>query len=195
MRSCLLSVDSLDGIAQPGDLLLYRDSRSIEDTLIGRGGRSPYAHAGMLARRNGRWVVLEMLQWQGGHWRFLEDAVRDDEGQWDLFRANLENRWTWWDRSKTVVAMWRFVGRPYGWLHLIRLAILHLPLVRCFVPAVTSDVDADRHSPFCSEAVAIATRLGGLAPVPMLPDRLVEPGDLARSLFYEYTCTLAKESD
>ena len=81
MRSCLLSVDSLDGIAQPGDLLLYRDSRSIEDTLIGRGGRSPYAHAGMLARKNGRWAVLEMLQWQGGHWRFLEDAVRDDEGR------------------------------------------------------------------------------------------------------------------
>jgi hypothetical protein len=67
-----------------------------------------------------------------------------------------------------------------------------LPLIRFLVPAITSDPDADHHSPFCSEAVSIANRLAGMAPVPMLPDRLVEPGDLARSLFYEYEVTFAK---
>jgi hypothetical protein len=187
-----ISVACLDGLAAPGDLLLYRDRHSLTDELIARGGRSTYAHAGMLAKRGERWIVLEMIQWHGGRWRYLDDAVRDDEGEWDLYAANAGNRWCW-DRRTAVSRMWNFVGRPYGWLHVIWVALLHLPLIRSLVPVITSDDDADRHSPFCSEAVAIATRLGGQDPVPLLPARLTEPGDLARSLFYDYTCTLAKD--
>ncbi len=190
-RVCEISVEALDGIAAPGDLLLYRDAHSLEDTMIGRGGRSPYAHAGMLARRGEKWAVLEMVQWKGGRWRYLADAVRDDTGRWDLFAANPGDRWTW-ERSRAVARMWGFVGRPYGWLHVIWVALLHLPLIRFLTPA-ESDRDAENHSPFCSEAVSIATRLAGVAPVANLPDRFVEPGDLARSLFYDYTLTLAKK--
>jgi len=41
-------------------------------------------------------------------------------------------------------------------------------------------------------ALTLADRLGGwVDPVPHLADRLVEPGDLARSLFYQYLFTLA----
>jgi len=191
MPACEISIDALAGLAEPGDLLLYRDTHSLQDVLIGRAGRSPYGHAGMLARHGGRWAVLEMTEWRGGRWRSLRDAVRDDEGHWDVFLANAGNRWQW-ERAQAVINMWRFVGRPYGWLHVLWVALLHLPLLRSLVPAVTSDRDADRHAPFCSEAVAIATRLAGLDPVPMLPARLTEPGDLARSLFYEYAFTLAK---
>ena len=77
MHAVEISVDCLSGLASPGDLLLYRDSRSIEDVLIGRGGRSPYAHAGMLARKGEKWIVLEMDQWKGGRWRSLDQAVRE----------------------------------------------------------------------------------------------------------------------
>ena len=192
-RLCEIAIEDLDDLVNPGDLLLYRDTHSLQEVLIGRGGRSPYGHAGMLARRNGRWVVLEMTEWHGGRWRNLSDAVRDDPGRWDLFCANSGNRWQW-DRKRAVLNMLSFVGRPYGWLHVIWVALLHFPLLRCLVPAVTNDGDAYRHSPFCSEAVSIATRLAGVDPVPMLPARLTEPGDLARSLFYDYVCTLAKKA-
>ena len=36
----------------------------------------------------------------------------------------------------------------------------------------------------------MAMRAGGVDPVPNLADRLTEPGDLARSAFYEYRFTL-----
>jgi hypothetical protein len=190
-KPCEISIEALGGLAAPGDLLLYRDAHSIEDVLIGRGGRSPYAHAGMLGRWHDRWIVMEMIQWHGGRWRYLEDAVRDDDGHWDVFLSNAGNRWQW-DRGAAIRRMWSFIGRPYGWAHVIWVALLKLPLLRALVPAVTADPDADCHSPFCSEAVSIATRLAGVAPVALLPDQLTEPGDLARSLFYEYALTLAK---
>ena len=190
-RVCEMPVDSLEGLAQPGDLLLYRDSTSLVEILISRGGRSLYGHAGMLAKKGGRWIVLEMIQWHGGRWRYLDDAVRDDPGRWDVFLSNAGNRWDW-NRSRAVAEMNRFVGRPYGWKHLIYDGLLHLPLIRAAVPVVTSDTDADRHSPFCSEAYSIACHLAGVDMVPNLPARLTEPGDLARSLFVDYSCTLAK---
>ena len=192
LELCELPISALDDLAQPGDLLLYRD-RSLQERIISRAGRSLYGHAGMLCRDGRRWAVLEMVEFYGGRRRYLADALRDDPGDWDLFAANAGNRWQW-DRRLAVLAMWRFVNRPYGWRHILRVALLHLPLIRALVPAVTDDADADRHSPFCSEAVSIATRKAGIDPVPRLPDSLTEPGDLARSLFYDYTCTLAKSS-
>ncbi len=193
MRSvCSISATALDGLAAQGDLLLYRDE-AFQDRLIARGGRSIYAHAGMLARRGDRWVVLEMMQFAGGRWRYLDDAVRDDPGCWDLYAANSGNRWQQWDRRRAVAEMWRLTARPYGWRHVLWAALLHLPLIRCLIPVATDDDSADRHAPFCSEAVAIAARLAGVDVVPMLPDALTEPGDLARSLFFDYTLTLAKE--
>ena len=191
-RVCIVPLDGLDGLlAQEGDLLLYRDN-SLQETIISRGGRSSYGHAGMLAKiKGGAWAVLEMVEFHGGRCRPLAEAIKD-HGHWDLFAANAGDRWQF-DRRRAVAEMWRFVSRPYGWWHVLWVAMLHLPLIRSLVPAVTSDTNADRHSPFCSEAVSIATRLAGVDPVPRLPDCLTEPGDLARSLFYDYTLTLAKE--
>jgi hypothetical protein len=81
-------------------------------------------------------------------------------------------------------------GRRYGWANLCRAALLHLPIFRFLVRPDTNDNGASTRPPFCSEAVAMAVRAGGVDPVPNLADRLTEPGDLARSAFYEYRCTL-----
>ena len=86
--------------------------------------------------------------------------------------------------------MRRLVRREYGWLHLVRDGLLHLPLIWALTPVNCDDGSSDGHRPFCSEACSIAYRLGGVDPVPYLPDRLTEPGDLARSLFFEYRATL-----
>ena len=53
------------------------------------------------------------------------------------------------------------------------------------------DEQPSRRPPFCSEACAMADRVGGgVDPVPQLADRLTEPADLARSPFYRYRFTL-----
>jgi hypothetical protein len=68
-----------------------------------------------------------------------------------------------------------------------------LPVVRWLVRPVTDDRANGAHPPFCSQAVAIACRAGGVDPVPNLADRLTEPGDLARSPFFRYRFTLVPD--
>ena len=81
-------------------------------------------------------------------------------------------------------------GKRYGWLSLFRAALLHLPVFRFLVQPDTDDLETPRWPPFCSQAVSMADREGGVDPVPNLADRLTEPGDLARSSFYRYMFTL-----
>ncbi len=59
--------------------------------------------------------------------------------------------------------------------HLIATALLHLPVIRWFVRADVDDRALDRRAPFCSQACAMADRLGGgVDPVPQLADRFTE---------------------
>jgi len=75
----------------------------------------------------------------------------------------------------------------------------HWPLIRWLLPAPEEDMPiptVGRTPPglpepmFCSQAVAWAYRVAGLDPTPNLPDRLTEPGDLARSPIFRYRFTL-----
>ena len=83
--------------------------------------------------------------------------------------------------------MRRLAGCDYGYAAVLAAAMLHLPFVRMAVRAEVDDDAIDRRPPFCSQACAMADRVGGgVDPVPHLADRLTEPADLARSPFYEY---------
>jgi hypothetical protein len=87
--------------------------------------------------------------------------------------------------------MRRLAGCDYGYSAVLAAAMLHLPLVRLAVRADVDDKAIDRRPPFCSQACAMADRIGGrVDPVPHLADRLTEPADLARSSFYQYLFTL-----
>ena len=57
--------------------------------------------------------------------------------------------------------------------------------------AETEDESANHRPPFCSQACALADRIGGgVDVVPHLADQITEPGDLARSACYTYFATL-----
>ena len=186
-----LRLADVDRLMLPGDLLLYHQDDSLRDVAIARGGRSTYCHAGMLDRDLGEWRVLQMLMWRGGRSTSLAKEVAKNRGCWDWFSTNPGNRWHEFNRLDAVKWMRHYVNRGYGWGHLIADGILHLPIVRFLTPVNCDDETEDWHPPFCSEAVSAACRKGGgVDPVPHLPDRLTEPGDLARSLFYEYRATL-----
>ncbi|MCX7670229.1 MAG: hypothetical protein N2439_09170, partial [Anaerolineae bacterium] len=100
-------------------------------------------------------------------------------------------RWPQYDRRGAVRYMRRLAGCHYGYGGLALVALRHLPVVRMFARAEADDRARDRRPPFCSQACALADRLGGgVDPVPFLADRMTEPADLARSPFYRYQFTL-----
>ncbi len=188
-----------------GDLLLFRP-RGFVWRAIAVAGRSEYTHAAMAGWWSRRLMCVEMCS-RGGRALLLSNIVRRWPGAIDVYRANasdtqqsgddtdLASGTRQFSRDAAVHAMIEITGRRYGWLNLFRAALLHLPLFRLFVAPDTDDTaeSAACHPPFCSQAVAMATRAGGVDPVPNLADRLTEPGDLSRSPFYAYRFTLTWE--
>ncbi len=190
-------------LIRAGDLLLWRGSRrSPLDWAVMAAGRSPYVHAGMAEEGQWtvgsgqwgvlemQWGVLEMLQFHGGRFSSLEAQVRHWPGRWDLYHTNPADQRPEFARRTAVYEMRRVVGARYGWFNVLRTGLRHLPVVRLLVPPLTDDAVRSGRPPFCSEAVAYAYRRGGVDPVPNLADRVTEPGDLARSPFFVYVCTM-----
>ena len=181
-----------------GDLLLKRGTWwHPVDAAIMTAGRSRYVHAAMAAcERIGSsgFVVgfrcVEITQFHGGRMRPLRAVVAQEPGRWDVFTTNPERRRSEFDPAEAVKTMKRFAGTPYGWRNLVGTGLMHLPVVRWLVRADLDDEAQPRHPPYCSQAVAIACRAGGVDPVPNLADRMTEPGDLARSPFFRYRFTL-----
>ncbi len=197
-----------------GDLLLFRQ-RGIVWRVVGVAGRSPYTHAAMAGWWRRRLMCVEMTA-GGGRAVLLSHYVRRWPGKIDVYQAGGRRPETGdqrknpppsslpppasslqppasrlrFDRAAALRAMIDITGRRYGWFNLLRAAMLHLPIWRFLVPAETDDAAADGRPPFCSQAVAAACRAGGVDPVPNLADRLTEPGDLARSSFFQYEFAL-----
>lgn len=171
------------------DLLLYR-KRGVISTY----GRGIHSHAGKAAWWNGQIFSLEIREYYGGRAVLLESQVRRYPGRIDVFRANANNRWPHYNRDDAVRIMQTFAGCHYGYANVILAGITHLPFFRFFWRPETDDVitvDLLKNPPFCSQACAIADRVGGgVDPTPHLADQFTEPADLARSMFYEYMFTL-----
>jgi hypothetical protein len=169
-----------------GDLLLFR-----RRCAISVAGRSEYSHAAKAAWWGDELMCLEVTSIHGGRAVTLFSQVRQYPGRYDVYQANPRNRWPDYDRAGAVQFMRRFCGWGYGYAGLIAASFFHLPIVRWFVKPNLDDAAIDRRPPFCSQACAMADRLGGgVDPVPHLADRQTEPADLARSPFYRYRFTL-----
>jgi hypothetical protein len=175
-----------------GDLLLFRRNVGLVGKLITVAGRSEYCHAAMAAWWNGRLMCLETIQGHGGRAVLLSTVVAEDPGRIDVYRANANRRR--FDRGRAVEGMIEITGRRYGWWSLVKAALVHLPVFRFLVLPDTDD-QANGSLPFCSQAVSRACRQGGVDPVPNLADRLTEPGDLARSVFFRYRFTLMSKEE
>jgi hypothetical protein len=169
-----------------GDLLLFR-----RRGMISIAGRGEHSHAAKAAWWGDELFCLEVTAIHGGRAVTLASQVQQYPGRYDVYQANPRNRWPNYDRSGAVRFMRRLCGWNYGYAGLIVASFLHLPIVRWFVRPDMDDTAVDRRPPFCSQACAMADRLGGgVDPVPHLADRLTEPADLARSPFYRYRFTL-----
>ena len=174
-----------------GDLLLFR-GRGIVSRLIGVAGRSEYSHAARAIWWGDMLFCCEVRELKGGRAVTLESQVRKYPGAIDVFETNPDERWQEYDRAGAVRTMRRLAGCDYGYCGVLQAALRHLPVWRFLVRPDTNDQQVTRRPPFCSQACAMADRLGGqVDPVPHLADRVTEPADLARSPFYRYRFTLA----
>jgi hypothetical protein len=169
-----------------GDLLLFRRRSAV--SIVGRG---LHTHAAKAAWWDEDLFCLEIRQVVGGRAVTLSSQVERYPGRIDVYEVNPDGRWPEYDRREAVRFMRRLAGCDYGYRGLIATALLHLPVIRWFVRADVDDRAFDRRPPFCSQACAMADRLGGgVDPAPHLADRFTEPADLARSPFYRYRFTL-----
>jgi len=179
---------------ETGDLLLFRARWRPSSLLIGRAGRSEYVHAARAAWEAGELRLLDTLQGRGARNVSLRDQVDRFPGSWDVFETNpgniAEALGGEYSADAAVAKIQEYVGRPYGWLAILRAALVHLPFMRLYVRPDVDDGSTITSPPFCSQLAVIGDRAGGFDPVPHLADRLTEPGDLARSLFYRYRFTL-----
>lgn len=177
--------DALDWI-HDADVLLFR-----RRDVISAVGRGVHNHAALAAWWDNELFCLEVRGGYGGRAVTLESQVVRYPGRIDVYAADPDGLRPDFDRRGAVRRMRRWMGRPYGYRSLFRLALRRLPLLRLILPPLTHDGDDDTSAPFCSQACAEALRTGGgVDPVPNLADRMTEPADLARSAFLRYRCTL-----
>jgi len=168
------------------DLLLFR-----QRGLIALAGRGKHGHAAMAAWWGDDLFLLETRALVGSRAVTCSSQVKRYSGRIDVFRVNPDDRWPEYDRAGAVRFMRRLAGREYGYVGLLGAALLHLPIVRLFARPTTDDTSVAARPPFCSQACALAYRIGGgVDPVPYLADRLTEPADLARSALFRYVFTL-----
>lgn len=195
------------------DLLLFR-SKGWISSLIRKAGRTEYSHAAKAVWWGDLLFCCEVRELKGGRAVTLESQVKRFPGQIDVFGVAPFYR-KHFDLIGSASYMKSFAGCDYGYWSLLKASFLHLPFIRFFTnaaydienyvagaenghrmqtvkKATQSRSEAMQHQPYCSQAVALADRLGGgVDPVPLLADRLTEPGDLSRSHLYEYKFTLS----
>jgi len=171
---------------QDADLLLFR-----RRSMISIAGRGVHSHAAKAVWWDTDLFCLEVRELCGGRAVTLSSQVERCAGGIDVFETNPDDRWPEYDRQGAAEFMRRLCGCPYGYAGVLLAGLLHLPVVRWFVRPNVADRVFDRRPPFCSQACAMADRIGGgVDPVPQLADRITEPADLARSPFYRYRFTL-----
>lgn len=187
---CHVSFSEAAGQIKDGDLLLFRGRGAIA-RLIAVAGRSDYTHAGRAVWWGNDLFCCEVRELKGGRAVTLESQVAKHPGLIDVFEVNPSSRWREFDRRGAVRYIRRLAGCDYGYRGVWLAALRHLPVWRLWMRADGDDRRVAEQPPFCSQACAMADRIGGgVDPVPHLADRLTEPADLARSPFYRYRFTL-----
>jgi len=176
------------GRVQDGDVLLFR-ARGPVSRVIGWATRSRYSHVALAVWIRQRLMVAESRELRGCRIIPMSAALQDAR----VDRYEPPPWATDFDREMVVDAALARLGQPYGYLHLVRIALSklptvllrRLPVVGRWIPAGRQWSEDDREpggpSMICSEYVSSCYRAGGLDLVPRLADRDTTPGDLARS--------------
>lgn len=182
--------DEIQPKMQSGDLILFRPAGghgfgALFSRLICIGGRNPTSHVGLVIRIKGDPSIrLGEMVIKGGRCDPLRDSVKKYPGQFVWKPTNVD-RYPEYDGKGAARYMMILTAMPYGFLSIVKAAMLHLPFVRMLVKPDLSDDTITRYPPFCSQAVSRAALHGGGEDcVEHLSNRLTEPGDCDRSALW-----------
>ena len=170
---------------EDGDIALYKPNWKLSSRLIARSGGTPYCHAGMVFWSHDHLLLLETLQFHGGHCVRMSRQVEQYKGQWDIYRVTNDD----YDKDTTVKKMLEIIGEPYGWASLLQTGLTHLPLISRWYPVRMQDYLSDGF-PHCAMGVSRAARIGGVDLCPERSDLYTEPGHIAKSKDTQYRFTL-----
>lgn len=189
----LVSYDVARHQIKDADLLLFRPRRWWT-RLFAVAARSEYVHAAMAAWWHDRLMCVEMRT-GGGRAVLLSNIVKQFPGACDVYAASPTGPGEYGPKSRfsrlaAVKTLIGITGTKYGHWNLWRAALYHLPIVRLFMKPDNDDAETSKWPPFCSAAVSLACRAGGVDPCPELADRITEPGNLANTTFFTYKFTL-----
>jgi hypothetical protein len=183
------SYDEVQFAIRNADVLLYR-----KRGVISIAGRGIHSHCELAGRLTEEVWCIGFREFKGGRAVPLKSQVKRFPKRIDVYTANAGDRWPEFDeeaRRKTVSYLADLCEKDYGYYGVLKASFLHLPVIRLFSHAVIDDTAEPLYPPFCSDAIARATRnAGGVDTVQHLADWQTEPADLARSIFYKYFCTL-----
>jgi hypothetical protein len=166
-----------------GDLLLFRGKGAISG-LIQRGTGSPYSHAGLIGRWNGR-VVAFHSSFRGVEVLAASTAVCRYTGRvewWRLRRELLAE----FDEEAFFDSAISLLGTRFAFIGLVRLGW------RMLWGRTTGGRDRKLvpSSMFCSQYVSYCFRSAGLDLCPQYEDGATSPADLLASGRFEQVCEL-----
>ncbi len=155
-KLCLRPYGEARPLVRDGDLLLFR-----RRGLISIAGRGDHSHAAKAAWWGDDLFCLEVREWHGGRAVTLSSQVGKFPARIDVYRTNPGDRWPEYDPRGATAVMRRLAGCAYGYGGVAAAALLHLPVARLFCQADVYDGAPLGRPPFCSQACALADRIGG----------------------------------
>jgi len=208
MRKLVIPYQNAKSLLQNGDVLLFR-SRGIIPFFIQKAGYSNYNHVGMLDKvDDSTFKIIEFREFKG----FQEvplDIYINVKCTIDVFRPkssfiqsylvinadtdkyHIKSEEIKYKPEDTILLFKTMNKMPYGWERIAIMMIRHIPFLRLFISPEVDDLSEPNYIyPVCSTAVATCLRKTYIDPVPTLADYCVEPGDLGRSLLFDYLFTI-----
>lgn len=166
-----------------GDLLLYC-GRGFISWAIRSVTRSKYTHVSIVYMDGRVPWVYEVREGKGWLSRGIKESVGETEV--DVYRVILDI----YDPDVAIATMRELKRRigersqvfsGYSYRMILRRWLQSMPPFRWFYRLPNGDSDPLESDFVCSTSVAYAVRMAGVDFVHNLPDRLVTPGDIARS--------------
>lgn len=179
-------------LIRQADFLLWRYTKGVFGRLINRRAppETPYVHFGMAilsGYRGGPIHSVDIELFRGGQRRRLSHDVEQFSGKIDVWRIAKSHRK--WDADAVAAEMEQIIDNPYGWRTCIARYLRNVPWWPFMTPI--PDERLNGHiKPICSQAGAIACRIGsGRDPLPS-GEPVTLPWHFAQNDFANYQFTL-----
>lgn len=194
MQLNMIALDEAKKLVKPGWLIQYRGTGLISSWIrLVTGGI--HSHTAMVVEidKDGEPIVAEVREFIGGRLSKLTFQWEQFGGHLDFYEPKTDH-FPELNISATTIAMKQIALRAkYNYWNLAKILVRKLPFLwRFFDRGINDDliVQIEDKRWHCSDSVAASYQFGGVDPVHYMPNDLVAPSDLTRSLLFDYRFSL-----